>query len=228
MALETFRSKLKAKAKTLGVTNLQNKRIDAFAATLEKQHPNLATDDDHDPVIDAFLELVDIKEIAAFDDYKLSKGKKDGKTDDKKDDGTKDTTDAGKKTDEVDDPNEPTWAKNLRKQNEALAGQLAKLQAKETKETMQARLKKDLDGVPEWFYKNWPTPEKDEDYEAFTDKVKAEWEPVSKNYTEPAQGGAGSQQQQQRRTHQPQRSSGGGKSDEASKEEIDDIVKIIT
>src|SRR5688572_25800068 len=109
MALETFKAQLKAKAKTLGVTNLSNKRIDAYAATLDKQNPDLATDDDHAERVDQFLEIVDIKQIAAYDDWQVSKAKKDGKPDDKKDPDKKDD----KKTDvdtPVDDPTVPAWA----------------------------------------------------------------------------------------------------------------------
>lgn len=217
MALETFKAQLKAKAKTLGVTNLSNKRIDAYAATLEKQNPDLKTDDDHSEKVDAFLEIVDIKEIAAYDDYKATKARKDGKADDKKDPEKKDPEKKDVET-KVDDPDMPAWAKDLQKQNQTLLETITKLQSKETRATIQERLKKDLKDIPSSFYDEWSIPEKDDDYEPFTEKVKTKWEAFSKEH--PVQTGSGT------RTHQPVRATG-KTDDKATKEEIDSVVKNI-
>jgi hypothetical protein len=216
MALETFKAQLKAKAKTLGVTNLSNKRIDAYAATLEKQNPNLSTDDDHSEKVDAFLELVDIKQIAAFDDWQVTKARKDGKQDDKKDPEKKDD-----KTD-VDPPpadDVPTWAKTLIESNKALSETVTKLQAKETKQTVQARLKETLKEIPATFYDEWAIPEKEEDFEPFTEKVKTKWEAFTKE--NPVQTSASSTSVT--RTHKPG-SGGGGAPDKVDDKELDAII----
>lgn len=225
MALETFKSQLKAKAKTLGVTNLRNSRIDAWAATLEKQNPDLKTDDDHSEKVDSFLEFIDIKEIAAYDDHKASKAKTGGKNDDKKDSDKKDSDkkDSDKKDDvdtSKDDPDMPAWAKALVEQNKTLVETVTKLQSKETRATIQERLKKDLKDIPSSFYDEWSIPEKDDDYDPFTEKVKTKWEAFTKENPVQTSTSGGT------RTHQPTR--GGGKSDDkATKEEIDSVVKNI-
>lgn len=174
--LETFKAQLKAKAKTLGVTNLQNKRIDAYAATLEKQNPNLVTDDDHAEKVNAFLEIVDIKEIAAYDDYKATK-KKDGK-DDKKD--TKENTDDGK-TSGTETSKEttqggeevPAWAKQILESNKTLSEKLEKLEKEKTTLSILDSIKghEKMKDIPYEFYEDYVKPEKPEDVEAFVEKV---------------------------------------------------------
>lgn len=219
MALETFKSQLKAKAKTLGVTNLQNKRIDAYAATLDKQNPDLATDDDHAEKVDAFLELVDIKQIAAYDDWQVSKGKKDGKPTDKKE---PEKTEPEKKETDVDTPDDvPAWAKALIESNKALSETVNKFQSKETKQTMQARLKETLTDIPARFYAKWSLPEKEEDFDGFVENVKAEWEEFSKET-----GATNATSGDTKTTHKPNR--GGGPQDgKATKEEVESIVNGI-
>lgn len=175
--LETFKAQLKAKAKTLGVTNLSNKRIDAFAATLEKKHPNLATDDDHTEKVDELLELVDLKEIAALDDYNRTKAAKKGdKQDDKKDDPTT------KK--EGDDPNHqqqqpaddmPAWAKALVDSNKALTEKLNSIETEKSQLTIRQKIAEKLTDVPEPYWSKMALPSKEEDIETFTAGVSQDW-----------------------------------------------------
>lgn len=217
MALEKFVAQLKAKSKTLGVTNLSNKRIDALAATLEKQNPNLSTDDDHGEKVDALLELIDIKEIAAFDDYQRTKAQKtDGKKDDKRDaDKKEDQTDVTTSTST--DSNLSPDVKALMDTVKNLAETVGKLQAEKNQQTVQAKLKETLKDVPASFYDEWALPEKEEDFEAFTEKVKTKWEAFTKE--NPVQ-------QQQQRGHQPQRST--SSTDKGrSKEELDELIGQI-
>lgn len=212
MALDTFKAQLKAKAKTLGVTNLSNKRIDAYAATLEKQNPNLATDDDHAEKVDAFLEIVDIKEIAAFDDYKATKAKKDGKPTEKKDPptGDGDEGDDGQKP-PADDP--PAWFIAYKEEQDAKLNAL--LKEKQTA-TFQSKLKESLKDVPATFYDEWTLPEKEEDLEAFQEKVKTKWEAFSKE--NPVQTSS---------NHKPNRGSG-GTDKKPDEKELDAIIDNIT
>jgi hypothetical protein len=180
MALETFRAQLKAKAKTLGVTNLSNKRIDAYAATLEKQNPNLTTDDDHAEKVDSFLDLIDIKEIAAYDDYKASKGRNGGKPEekDKPEPGTPDKPANPPAGNEM-----PEWFKPFAQTVQALA-------ADKTQTSIRSKLADKLkDKVPAGFYDEWTLPEKDEDLDAFVEKVETKWKALKQDDNNAGLGG---------------------------------------
>lgn len=188
MALETFKAQLKAKAKTLGVTNLQNKRIDAYAATLEKQNPNLATDDDHAEKVDSFLELVDIKEIAAYDDHKATKSKKDNKQDDKADSnsqsGTASTNNQQQSAQTSDDV--PAWAKSLVESVPKLVQTVEALQKEKTQQSIDQRISshEKMKDIPEKFWNKRVRPEKEEDIDAFVDDVVADHSEIMQSMTE--------------------------------------------
>lgn len=209
MALETFKAQLKAKAKTLGVTNLANKRIDAYAATLEKQYPNLSTDDDHAEKVNSFLELVDIKEIAAYDDYKASK-KKDAKQDDKKDTTTNQSGQSAdtsqQQTDTVVPDNADPLVKALYEQNKQLMQMVTGLVKKDQTQTITQKLAghEKLKGIQASFWNKRALPEKEEDIETFVEEVKTDYGQFvqeAKNQglsiqTPPAGGSGGGQDQQ--------------------------------
>lgn len=193
--LDTFKAQLKAKAKTLGVTNLSNKRIDAFAATLEKQNPNLATDDDHGEKVDAFLELVDIKEIAAYDDYKATKARKDGgKPNSEKKEEIEGAGGSGKETgNETGSDDMPAWAKSLMQTVQSLASE-------KTQSSIRSKIADKLkDKVPEKFYSKRALPEKEEDIDTFIQEVETDWTDLKQennnlgfaNTSTPGGGGTG-------------------------------------
>src|SRR5690242_15996873 len=141
MSLQIFKSRLKAKIKTLGVNNLRNERIDAYAATLHKRNPDLKDDDEagHDAKIDELNEVVDFAKVAKDDDRvqtlenklkekeKSTSTKKPSEEDDDDDDDDDDDNDAGQAstkkklgTEAKKKDRTPAWAKALMEKVETL------------------------------------------------------------------------------------------------------------
>ena len=65
--LDTFKARLRAKAKAWGV-NLSTKRIDALADRLHKKNPDLTDEADHDSRIDDLNEITPLEDMAKQDD----------------------------------------------------------------------------------------------------------------------------------------------------------------
>jgi hypothetical protein len=62
----------------------------------------------------------------------------------------------------------PAWAKSMMQE-------IATLKAEKARGSMQSRLKEKLKDVPEKFYSNWSLPEKEEDFDSFTEKIQGSW-----------------------------------------------------
>lgn len=173
--LDTFKARLKAKAKALGV-NLSTKRMDAIADRLHKKHPELTEEADHDKEIDDFHELQPLDELAKTDDRvrdletkvkKVPAAKKDPVDDDDDDDDPDD--DKKKKTGKKKDDETPAWVKKLQADLEALKGD-------KTRTSMQTKLAEKLKGkVPEKFYAKRALPDSEEELEDFIAEVENDW-----------------------------------------------------
>jgi hypothetical protein len=230
--LDTFKARLKAKAKALGV-NLSAKRIDAYADRLHKKNPDVKEETEHDTLIDELDELVSFSEIAKQDDQVRAleakvkaqpakppvKDEADDDDDDSDDDDNSDEQGKGKsKSDNKDKKTKdrtPKWAKDL-------MAKVDSLQSEKNQMTIKAKLAEKLKGedgtakVPERFYSKWTLPEKEEDLDDFVAEIEAGWTELTKdNPAATAKPGE--------KGHQPKR--GTGKTDAApSKEEIDKIL----
>lgn len=173
MALETFKVRLKAKAKALGA-NLSQKRIDAIADRLHKKNPELTNEADHDEKIDDFNDLQPLTDIAKGDDHirtleAKTKGQPQPQPGDEDDDANDDPLPAkgkGKKKD-ADEP--PAWAKGLIETVSALTKE-------KTQTSMAAQVAAKLkDKVPPKYYAGRALPEKEEDLDAFIETVEADY-----------------------------------------------------
>lgn len=202
MALQTFKSQLKAKLKTLGVNNLSNERIDAYAATLHKKNPDLKDDDPaaHDTKIDELNEFIDFKKVATDDDRlrtaesKLKNPPAPAKAEDDEEEEDDDTP-APAKT-EAEQPKKkkeriPAYAKAIMEELQALKNE------KKTA-TITERIKghEKIKDVPEDFYEEWVKPDKEEDIDSFAEKVATKYSTYkqiekndkAKNQTKPVSG----------------------------------------
>jgi hypothetical protein len=65
--LDTFKARLKAKAKAAGA-NLSQKRIDAIADRLHKKFPDLTEEADHEAKLEDYYDDDTLKDIAKDDD----------------------------------------------------------------------------------------------------------------------------------------------------------------
>ncbi|MFN3341895.1 MAG: hypothetical protein ACK40M_04315 [Flavobacteriales bacterium] len=169
--LETFKARLKAKAKALGV-NLSQKRIDAFADRLHKKSPDITTDEDHDAKIEELHELQPLDEVAKADDQQRSleaKLKNKGGNSKKEED-----TDPGNDPKDEDDPPPPKWAQKLMQDVESFKKGQTQLTLRDK---LAAKLKgadgKDL--VPPSYYKGRALPESEEQLDQFVEEIKTDW-----------------------------------------------------
>jgi hypothetical protein len=165
--LDTFKLRLKAKLKTLGVNNLSQKRIDAIADRLHKKFPDITEETDHDTRIDEFHELQPLDEIAKTDDQIRTleaKAKPKPKENAKPADETPDDQDTPEKGDET-----PGWAKKMFEKIE-------KLEKEKTQSSMQTTIAGKLkDKVPATYYAKRALPEKDEDLDAWITEVETDY-----------------------------------------------------
>lgn len=188
--LDTFKARLKAKAKTLGAQNLSNARIDAYAAALHKQNPDLKADDEtgHDEKIDALNEIVNLVQVAKDDDRIASAKKKEAdeaaaaakkkaeqdKNDDDDDDDDDDEEESGEKKPAGKKPvkkkRESETLKLLKSLTETVTNLVTEKRTTSIKEKI-ASHEKVKDVVPEDFYSEWRLPEKDDEIDAFAEKV---------------------------------------------------------
>jgi hypothetical protein len=188
MSLQTFKSQLKAKLKTLGVKNLSNERIDAYAATLHKRNPDLKDEDtkEHDEKIDELHEVVDFKKVATEDDRvrtletklkekeKSTSTKKPSEEDDDEDDDDDSDEPAPEKgkgeQKKKSGDRTPKWAKTLMEEVQSLKKEK---QVATIKDKIKAHEK--MKDIPEDFYEDYVQPDKEEDIEAFAEKVSTKY-----------------------------------------------------
>lgn len=162
--LDTFKARLKAKAKALGV-NLSQKRIDAFADRLHKKNPDLTEEADHDAKIEELHDLTPLDEIARQDDKLRTFEKKDKET--KKSDSDEDTDgNEGDKGKGKANDDTPAWAK-------ALMQEVQTLKAEKVQQTIQQKVSshEKIKGIPAQFLKGKALPQKEEDIDAFAEEV---------------------------------------------------------
>lgn len=171
--LDTFKARLKAKAKTLGAASLSNARIDAIAARLHKKYPELTDEADHDTRIDEFNELQPLADIAKEDDRvrtleAKAKGQPSNQNQDVDDDNVDEPQPSTSKPKKKDTEEIPAWAKGL-------IDAVNTITKEKTQTSMAAKVAEKLkDVVPAKFYAGRLLPEKEEDLEAFVETVKAD------------------------------------------------------
>jgi hypothetical protein len=165
--LDTFKARLKAKAKTLGV-NLSQKRIDAIADRLHKKFPDVSDDAEHDSLIEEFHEMQPLDELAKQDDRLRTLENK--QTNPKPSDQTPPqdiTKKTGTETATGDDV--PAWAKSLMQTVQTLA-------TEKSQSSIKSKIAEKLkDKVPEKFYSKRALPEKEEDIDTFIQEVETDW-----------------------------------------------------
>lgn len=173
MALETFKARLKFKAKALGV-NLSQKRIDAIADRLHKKNPELTDELEHDSKIDDFNDLQPLADIAKQDDHV--------RTLENKAKGQQPPSDDQEPADDEDEPAQPAKGKGKGKNSEeppawakAMQEELKALRTEKVQGTMKTKAAELLKGVPEKFYAGRALPEKEEDLEVFVETVKSDY-----------------------------------------------------
>lgn len=176
--LDTFKARLKAKAKAKGV-NLSQKRIDAYAARLDKKNPNITDEAEHDTLIEELDELVSFADVAKEDDrvrtleQRASQKPADGSDDDPDDNDDSNSSQPGKgKGKNKPNSNEdmPAWAKPLFEKLNKLETEKAQ---GSMKEKLEAKLKDK--NIPAKFYAKRPLPEKEEDLDAYAEEITTDW-----------------------------------------------------
>jgi len=188
--LDTIKVRLKAYLKAAGIT-LSNARIDAIAAKLSKKFPDLKEETDIDEKLKDLDEVQSFKEIQQFDDYQRGKAAKEKK--DKEDAEKKAKEQSGTGDDDDDDDNDddegekpaakktkdrtPKWAKGLIESNKLLADKLAAIEKEKSEKTIKEKISahEKLKDIPADFYDEWRLPEKDEEIDAFADKVETKY-----------------------------------------------------
>lgn len=165
--LDTFKARLKAKTTATGV-NLSQKRIDAIADRLHKKFPELVEEADHDKHLDELNELTPFDEMAKTDDRLRTLENK--KTEKPKDEPK--PTDTPKADDDT-----PAWAKTLIESNQKLSADLAAIQKEKNQQSISTKVSshEKLKDVPADFLALSTLPEKEEEIDAFVDKVVTTW-----------------------------------------------------
>lgn len=166
--LDTFKTRLKNKAKSLGV-NLSQKRIDAIADRLHKKFPDITEEKDHDEKIEDFHEYQPLDELAREDDKLRNLEKKSKETPAHSDPPESGTPTPSKEQPTKKDEDTPAWAKTLIDEVKTLKAERTQATIKEK---LAARLK---DKVPEKYYQRWALPEKEDDLESFATEVEADY-----------------------------------------------------
>lgn len=177
--LDTFKARLKAKLKTLGV-NLSQKRIDAIADRLHKKSPDITEETDHDTRIEELNELQPFDEIAKLDDKvrtlenkakpPATKKLESDDDDDSDDDDAGEEKKLGKKEEKKPSSDRmPKWAKEL-------TGKIEALTKDKTQSSMQSRMTTKLkDKVPASYYKGRALPENEADFDEFVAQIETDY-----------------------------------------------------
>ncbi len=164
-----MKEKIKArlKVKYPGV-NLSNKRLDAIADKIEKKVATDADDAAIDTALDTMNDYHSFADIAKDDDrmrtLEAAKPKDEPKPDPAKPDQAKPADDM------------PEWAKALVEQNKQMAATLQGFQTEKQQKSIAEKVKghEKLKDIKPSFYQNWTLPAKDEEVDAFVDKVVAD------------------------------------------------------
>jgi hypothetical protein len=193
--LDTFKARLRAKAKTWGV-NLSTKRIDALADRLHKKNPDLTDEADHDSRIDDLNEITPLEDMAKQDDRirsletksKAQPPKKEEQTsddDDEEDDDDKTTPAKPKSKKNKKDEEPPAWAKSLIATVEGLSKD-------KTQTSIQAKIATMLkDKVPAKFYAKRTLPESEDDLDDFIAEVETDWTELKQDQVNAGLGSLG-------------------------------------
>jgi hypothetical protein len=174
--LDTFKTRLKAKAKAAGA-NLSQKRIDAIADRLHGKYPDLTEETDHDDKIDSLYDAQDYKDFASVDDYQRAKEAREKKEREASKTPEKSGSESEQPADDM-----PAWFRKYQEENDR---KINALLAKEQKQTMQQKLaaNEKLKSIPQQFYKGRPIPEKEEDIETFVSEVEADFNDFKTAFT---------------------------------------------
>lgn len=158
-----MRDKIKArlKEKFPGV-NLSSKRLDDISDKLSKK---ITEESEIDAKLDEINELMPLAEIARQDDRLRTL---ESKSKDKQ--PTPANTDSNSNQDADDMPG---WFK---KHVEETNKKLAEIEARNLQGSMQSRLAKDLKDIPAKFYSRAALPDKEDDYAAFVEGVKTDYQ----------------------------------------------------
>lgn len=175
--LDTFKARLKAKAKAAGA-NLSQKRIDAIADRLHAKYPELTEETDHDDKIDTLYDAQDYKDFASVDDYQRAKEAREKK----EKEATKAPEKNGSESEQAKPDEMPAWFKPF-------ADELTSLKKEKAQQTIQQKLKANekLKSIPADFYDEWKLPESDEEIEGFADRVSTKFQAINQHITGKAQ-----------------------------------------
>jgi hypothetical protein len=159
--LDTFKARLKAKAKAAGA-NLSQKRIDAIADRLHKKYADLTDEAEHDTKIDDLYEEQDLKDFAAADDYQRAKDAK----------AAKDKADKAKAGSDSDDQPK-SEIDELKELVRGLATTVQTMNQEKQQQSIQQKLgqHEKLKDINKTFWSKRALPTKDEDIDAFVEEV---------------------------------------------------------
>lgn len=172
--LDTFKARLKAKAKTLGV-NLTQKRIDAYADKLHKKYPDLTDEADHDTHIEDLHDMLDFVAVAKEDDRIRTLEAQAKKGQEKKEGPDGDELAGGKGKEEGDET--ATLLKTLIESNKTLQQEIAAIKTKDQQQSIQSKLSghEKLKAVPAAFWSKRAIPQTEEEIEAFAAEVETDY-----------------------------------------------------
>lgn len=175
-----MKEKIKArlKAKFSGV-NLSKTRLDAIADKLAGKLDENADDAAIDAKLDEMNDFYAFADIAKDDDRLRQAEAKAKNEPAKTGDEPKPKTEPAK-TDDM-----PEWAKSLVESNKALTEKLAAIDAEKAKMTIAQRVSshEKLKDVPKGYYEEWNMPTKEEEIDAFADRVATKYGEFSKDFT---------------------------------------------
>jgi hypothetical protein len=159
--LDTFKTRLKAKAKAAGA-NLSQKRIDAIADRLHKKNADLTDEAEHDSKIDDLYEEQDFKDFAAADDYQRAKDAK----------AAKDKADKLKAGSEPDDQPK-SEIDELKELIKGLTTTVQTITQEKQQQTIQQKLAghEKLKDINKAFWAKRALPTKEDDIDAFVEEV---------------------------------------------------------
>lgn len=176
--LDTFKARLKAKSTAAGVNNLTSKRLDAMAAKLDKQFPDLTEEKDHDEKIDLVYAPDDFKEMGAFDDYQRTKTAREAKEKADKEKKGSNSSDQSNNDDQSSKDEMPAWFKDY-------AAKIDRIESEKKTTSLKQKLSSDLlKDVPEVLWSKRALPEKEEDLQAFAEDVKSDFANLVKESSE--------------------------------------------
>lgn len=189
-------AQLKAKLKTLGVTNLSNARLNAIA---DKLATKITDENEIDAKLDELNDVMPFSDIAKQDDrlrtLEAKSKEKPAPPADSDDDDNDDDEDGDKSKkkdkDKPDRDRTPAWAKKLMEE-------VSSLKAEKHQTSVQQKLAEKLKGkVPEKFYAKRALPEKLEDLDDFVAEIETDYTEFKQGLvndgliTDPPVGGTG-------------------------------------